>query len=167
MAALLDNPALLEKVETRYRAFEDLLAPLDSWQLTTPGVVGEWSIKDVLAHLTVWQKRLLTILEAACQGREQEASSVAQMAADDVERLNQTFYAAARARPLREVWAVFHASYVQVKQAIAALSQKVQRDPERFAWLDEAALQRLIAGSTYEHLEEHMLPIHTHAWLME
>ncbi len=84
METLLDKPAILNKVQAEYQALEDLLVSLDGWQLTTPGIVGEWSIKDVLAHLTVWQKRLLLILQAALQGVEPE-TPVAHLKCSDVE----------------------------------------------------------------------------------
>jgi hypothetical protein len=162
MAALLDKTTILNKIETEYRAFEDLLAPLDGWQLTTPGVVGEGSIKDLLAHLTVWQKRLLTILQAALQGTE-PAQPIARSTEEEIECLHQQFYAAARARPLREVWEAFRSTYLQVKHAVEALSEETLLDCERFAWLDGIALQRFIADNTYQHYEDHALAVY--AWL--
>lgn len=164
MEALLDKPTLLDKVETEYQAFVDLLAPLDGWQLTTPGVVGDWSIKELLAHLTVWQKRLLTVLQAARQGIQPE-TPITQITCEDLDRANRVFYEAAKARPLDDVWSVFRATYLQVKQEIAALSEEALKDPERFAWLDGLALEHFIACDTYEHYQEHMLLVRV--WLME
>jgi hypothetical protein len=156
MEALLDKTNILDKMEREHAAFENLLAPLDGWQLTAPRVVGAWSIKDLLAHLTVWHKHLLESL----QGIEAETP-----AADLTDEEDQAFFAAARARPLREVWAAFQASYAQVKNAIAALSDSALVDAQHCAWLAGAALQRSIACNTYEHYEEHALEIY--AWLAE
>ena len=164
METLLDKSAILHKIETEYKAFEELLAPLDGWQLTTPRVVGAWSIKEVLIHLTACHKRLLLLLEAAAQ-ETTPASSIVCLNDEDIERLNQQFYAAARARPLREVWAAFQATHAQVKRMIEALNEKALHDPQRFGWLQGVALRRLIACDTYEHYEEHALAIHL--WLAE
>lgn len=162
MAPLLDKTAIIDKIEKEYQALEDLLAPLDGWQLTTPGTTDVGSVKDMLAHLAAWQKHLLAILQAACQGKE-PGIPIRHLTCEEIERLNQGFYAAARARPLREVWAAFRATYTQVQQAIESLSEEAITDPERFAWLDGSSLRRLIADSTYEHYHEHGLGIR--AWL--
>ena len=164
MEALLNKPTILHKVEAEYQAFTDLLAPLDGWQLTTPCVVGEWSIKDLLAHLTIWQKHLLTVLRAARHETTPE-TPIAQLTCEDIDCLNQAFYAAAKARPLSDVWAVFRATYRQVKQELEALSEETLTDPERYLWLDGMALSQVIATDTYEHYQEHTLLIR--AWLMD
>ena len=160
MEALLNKTTVLDKLEIGYKTFEDLLAPLDGWQLTTPGVVGAWSIKDVLIHLTGEQKQLFLVLQAARQGEEP-----ALLTCEERERLNQRFYAAARAVPLHVVCAAFQATYVQVKGEVEALGEETLLDPQRFSWLNGVALCHVLAGNTYEHYAEHMLPIR--AWLAE
>jgi uncharacterized protein (TIGR03083 family) len=155
MEALLDKPTILHKVETEYQAFADLLAPLDGWQLTTPGVEGEWSIKDMLIHLTASHKELAAILQAACQ----EVAHVA----EDIECLNEQFISAARARPLRDVWAAFQTTYAQMKQSLEALNEQALQNPQQLAGLDGMTLQQVIACDTYSHYEEHALAIHL--WL--
>ncbi|HLW03379.1 MAG TPA: ClbS/DfsB family four-helix bundle protein [Ktedonobacterales bacterium] len=162
METLLDKSAILHNIETEYKAFEELLAPLDGWQLTTPRVVGEWSIKEVLIHLTAYHKRLLLLLEAAAQ-ETASAQSFARLSEEEIERLSQQFYAASRARPLREVWAAFQATHAQVKQMIEALNEKALQDAQSYGWLQGMPLQRLIACDTYQHYAEHALAIHI--WL--
>jgi hypothetical protein len=160
----LDQSAILNKLETEYKALVDLLTPLDGWQLTTPGVVGEWSIKEVLIHLTLGHRRLLMILQAAAQNAA-PALPATHSSDEDIERWHQQFFQAARARPLREVWAAFQATYAQVKQVLESLNEKILQDAQRLAWLDGMALKSLIACDTYEHYEDHALAIH--AWVAE
>src|SRR5262245_11754717 len=50
----LTRVALLAHIRASYARFQARLAPLSDAQLTSPGAVGTWSIKDVLAHLTAW-----------------------------------------------------------------------------------------------------------------
>ncbi|HEY7349112.1 MAG TPA: ClbS/DfsB family four-helix bundle protein [Ktedonobacterales bacterium] len=164
MEALLDKTTILDTIETEYKAFADLLAPLDGWQLTTPGVIGAWSIKDLLAHLTVWQKHLLMLLRETLEGTE-PAPLDDHSVSDEMGYWDEQFYAAAKARPLNEVWAAFHATYAQVKQAIEALSEETLKDPRKFAWLDGEALQQIIASETYEHYNDHALAVHV--WLAD
>ncbi len=162
METLLNKAAILNKIETEYRALEDLLAPLDGWQLTTPGIVGDWSIKEMLIHLTISHKRLVLMLQAARQGAAPEQPTVS-FRDEEIGQLNEAFYQAARARPLREVWAAFKATHAQVKQMIEELNEQALLDCNSFSWLGGMALQCFIAGSTYEHYEDHILPIRV--WL--
>jgi hypothetical protein len=37
-------------------------------QLTEPGVVGDWSVKDILAHVTTWEEEALKYLPLIAQG---------------------------------------------------------------------------------------------------
>jgi len=34
-----------------------MLARLDDSQMVTPGVQGNWSVKDILAHMSAWDRR--------------------------------------------------------------------------------------------------------------
>src|SRR5262245_23587754 len=51
--------ALLEKIRSERARLEQSIAMLSEAQLTQPGVVGESSVKDIMAHLTVWEQRLI------------------------------------------------------------------------------------------------------------
>jgi hypothetical protein len=42
---------MIEKLQTERKRLEQNLAHLSREQMHLPGVVGEWSTKDVLAHL--------------------------------------------------------------------------------------------------------------------
>ena len=46
---------LLAESQQEYDALESFLAALTSEQMVQPGALGEWSPKDVLAHLYEWQ----------------------------------------------------------------------------------------------------------------
>src|SRR5436853_2081121 len=101
MAQYMDKAILLNKIRTRQAEFEGLLAPLDEAQMTTTGVNGEWSIKDVLAHLTAWQKRTIERLQAAAEQRGLTTTPVAND--EEMNALNARFYEENKARPLAEI----------------------------------------------------------------
>jgi hypothetical protein len=59
---------LLRSVDSAWAALEESYAGLpDSW-LTEPGVMGEWSIKDILAHVTTWEAEALKHLPLIIEG---------------------------------------------------------------------------------------------------
>jgi hypothetical protein len=61
---------LLTHIQAEYDRFEALLASLSEEQMTIPGVHGTWSVKDTLAHLTVWQDYQTTRLQGVLNGVE-------------------------------------------------------------------------------------------------
>ncbi len=53
---------LLHQVDAAWTAFKESYAGLSDAQLTEPGAIGEWSVKDVLAHVAIWEQEALTHL---------------------------------------------------------------------------------------------------------
>ncbi len=63
---------LLETIETRW---DELMAAIDGLsddELQQPGVVGEWSVKDILAHITTWELEALKHLPEIAAGKPQQ-----------------------------------------------------------------------------------------------
>ena len=60
---------LLEAIEVEQKALDQLLAELSLAQMTQPGIVGEWSVKDVLAHLLEWQQMVLNWYSTGLKGK--------------------------------------------------------------------------------------------------
>lgn len=63
---------LTETIETRWN---ELLASVDGLsdaQLLEPGVVGDWSVKDLLAHITTWEAEALKHLPEIAAGKPQQ-----------------------------------------------------------------------------------------------
>jgi hypothetical protein len=50
---------LITETQQEYDALESFLAALTPEQLVQPEALGEWSPKDVLAHLYEWQQMFL------------------------------------------------------------------------------------------------------------
>ena len=53
---------LLARMERAWAALRESFSGLSDAQLTEPGVAGEWSVKDVLAHVTTWDEEALKYL---------------------------------------------------------------------------------------------------------
>ncbi|MBA2447644.1 MAG: ClbS/DfsB family four-helix bundle protein [Chloroflexi bacterium] len=59
---------LLKRLHTAWAAFEESYAGLpDAW-LMEPGVIGDWSVKDILAHVTTWEEEALKHLPLIIEG---------------------------------------------------------------------------------------------------
>ncbi len=64
----MDRRQLLQRLDTAWAAFEESYAGLSDAQLMKPGVTGEWSVRDILAHVTTWEEEALTHLPLILEG---------------------------------------------------------------------------------------------------
>jgi hypothetical protein len=59
---------LLERIDTAWQQFQDSYADLPDERLMEPGVIGDWSVKDIIAHVTWWEEEALTHLPLIVAG---------------------------------------------------------------------------------------------------
>ena len=68
---------LLHTIERRFEAFKASYRDLESEQLLVPGVTGEWSIRDLIAHVTWWEEEALKHVPTVLAGGRPERYSTA------------------------------------------------------------------------------------------
>ena len=143
--------ALIRETGTR---LDLLIARLSVEEMNRPGVVGVWSVKDVLAHLAYWQRYAADILRAAADG------STPDLVGDDAtERFNASVVKQYYQRPLSRVIAEWHAAREELIDLLEDVSDEDLTDPTRFPWSGGRALLDHIAGSSYAHEQEHIQQI--------
>jgi hypothetical protein len=59
---------LLDRLEAAWAALTDSYAGVPESKLTEPGVVDDWSVQDVLAHVTSWEEEALRHLPLIIAG---------------------------------------------------------------------------------------------------
>ena len=59
---------LLDRLEAAWAALTDSYAGVPDAELVEPGVVDDWSVKDVLAHVTTWEQEALRHLPLIIAG---------------------------------------------------------------------------------------------------
>lgn len=60
--------ALIDKVETAWADFHAAYAGLSDDDLLIPGVTGDWSIRDLIAHVTWWDAEAIAHLPTVLAG---------------------------------------------------------------------------------------------------
>ena len=60
---------VLKRLDKAWVAFNESYASLSDAQLMEPGVTGAWSVRDILAHVTVWEEEALKHLPLILKGR--------------------------------------------------------------------------------------------------
>jgi uncharacterized protein (TIGR03083 family) len=64
----MDRQQLLRQLDKAWTAFNASYAGLSDAQLTEPGVMDGWSVKDILAHVTTWEEEALKYLPLIAAG---------------------------------------------------------------------------------------------------
>src|SRR5437773_4295429 len=63
-----DKQRLLRRLDKAWAALKASYAGLSDPRLTEPGVTGDWSVQDILAHVTAWEREALTHLPLILAG---------------------------------------------------------------------------------------------------
>jgi hypothetical protein len=64
----MDRAQLLRKIENAWQALRDSYAGLANTALVKPGVTGDWSVKDIIAHVSCWEEEALEHLPIIMAG---------------------------------------------------------------------------------------------------
>jgi uncharacterized protein (TIGR03083 family) len=143
---------LLRQIRTEREALERVLARVPAEQMTEPMLDGDWSVKDVLAHIAAWEGLMVGWVEESLRGQTPERP----VTGDDwVDQLNARLYKQYRETPLPEVQALFASSYERAYQTARQLSEEELFEPGHFAWREGRPLFELIGGNTCWHYPEH------------
>ncbi len=139
---------LLDKLARSHEALEDTIRGLDERRLLAPALDG-WSVRDHLAHLTAWRRKVLAVLrdEPPWEGlgiSEDEYNSA------DIDEVNAMLRERSARQSLAQVLAEFRDVHRAVVAAVEGLSEDDLKRPYNPYAADEG-----IAGDTWEHDDEH------------
>jgi len=142
---------LLKDIITERKRFEKNLSTLNNSDFLAEGAVGEWSLKDLLAHLTAWELRFLAFYETGLHGGIYPSRYPAWASGKAGHALNREIYEANRNRSLEDVLVEFHASYRKVLAVVQSISDEDLFNADRFAWTGERRLVDFVKGVTCNH----------------
>jgi hypothetical protein len=150
---------VLEKLYAERRRLELLIGTLNDEQLTVPGVMGHWSIKDIMAHISFWEDRGCQILDAALHNRKPTIFDEP----FDLDALNAAAYKQYKDRPLTEIRTRFFESFRQYATLVESLSEDQLSDPKRYDWAEDTPMWQYVESDGTHHYSEHA--DHIEAWL--
>jgi hypothetical protein len=147
-----------EAVKREQDNWETLLAEVGEARMLESGAMGDWTFKDLVAHITGWRARSLQRLEAAAQGQPEPAPPWPPRLATDDE-INDWIREQNRERLLGEVVGESRESYARLAEIIQMLPDEALTDPAYFPWLEGEALGPAItSGSFFGHLHDEHEP---------
>jgi hypothetical protein len=130
---------ITQRLQTERKRLEQNLAGLRQSDLQQPGVVGQWSIKDVLAHLADWEAHMPVWLEAA-RGGDPVAEIEPGLSWKQFDAFNQRIYERHCDQSLEEVLAYFHGTHQQFMEMVAAMPEDEMLENNRYAFIGKGAV---------------------------
>ena len=140
---------ILAHIITSRVALTSAIFGLSVDELTAPGAVGYWSVKDVMAHIGHWEEVCLEELRIHLRGERSDKDY------RDAVAFNDQWEAGLQALSLQESIQMFETAHYQLFALLATL-QPEQWNGYMRAW---------IPGATWHHFEEHGEQIR--AWRQE
>jgi hypothetical protein len=135
MSTSMSKSQLLSEIQNEQAAWEALLSAIDEADMTEPGVAGEWSIKDIVVHLTGWRRRTVGRLQAALHHQPEPAPPWPPHLQTDDE-INAWLVASNRDRPLSAILQEDRAVFQQLVDTLSAFPEAELMDLLRFKWLE-------------------------------
>jgi len=145
----MDKKQVIDKLEAAWKAFVNSFDGLSDEQLLKPGVMGDWSVKDLIAHVSWWEEETLNHLPEILEGIRPQRYSVLYGGIDAFNAL------------MTDKWRVFSLKTVvtQAKDTHYKLITYLWGVPDIYFETD-TKFRRRLRLDTYGHY-----PIHTQAIL--
>ena len=140
----MDKQKLLKQLEKTWAAFKEAYAGLSEEQMMEPGVTGDWSVKDILAHVTTWEQEALKVLPIILEGGRPPRYSVIY---GGIDAFNAQMAEQNRSLSLSEV-------LKGLDETHRRLIETVQNAPEE-QFTRETRFRRRLRLDTYSHYPEH------------
>lgn len=149
-------------LQTERARWNDLLAQVSPDRMEEPGVEGTWSLKELIAHLTWYERAVVAgarqVMSTGTFSRPQSGLHALEM-----DERNAHIAEQSRARPLGDVLAEARQVFDQLVAVIAASPEDVLNDPKRLGLPDDVVPWMLVANNAYAHYREHEQSVR--AWL--
>ncbi|MFW9846493.1 MAG: ClbS/DfsB family four-helix bundle protein [Candidatus Thorarchaeota archaeon] len=145
-----DKERIIESIQTERRRLEKNLASLSDTDMLEPGVIGEWSVKDIMAHLFDWEQRFLGWYEAGLRGEVPETPAPG-LKWSQLRILNQKVFEKHRDRTLADVKAEFQSSYKRVLDIVGRISEEDMFEVGRFEWTGRENIAGYILANSANH----------------
>jgi hypothetical protein len=154
MALATDKSTLLERTTTGWARLQRALEMMTEQEMTEIQIEGNWTVKDVLAHIAFWEDRLLLRLSDMLAGRPVERQPGG-LSDADVDTLNEENYREHVDLDLHTVLGKSAEIHNSLMDALTGLPDD-PLDEFYTVWWGGEPPWAILAGDTYEHYEEHL-----------
>ncbi|MEO1165136.1 MAG: ClbS/DfsB family four-helix bundle protein [Chloroflexota bacterium] len=141
---------LIAEIGKEWQKLQTYLETLKPAQLIESDIVGQWSPKDVLAHLNEWSTMVRSWYTTGQRGEKPSIPAEGYTWRQTPE-LNQAIYEKHKERELGEIREELVASHQAMLELIASLDDKALFTRAHFHWANNNAMSAYIISATSSH----------------
>ena len=130
---------ILKRLTNERKLLEEEFATLTPEQMVQPGVVGEWSVKDVLAHLADWEAHMPIWIEAARRG-DPVVEIEPGLSWRQFHEFNQRIFERHRNQSLVEVLKTFRGIHLQFMEMVENMPETEMFAPGRYGFVGKGTI---------------------------
>ena len=146
--------AAAERIRADAEFWRELVAEVGRDRMEEPGPMGEWTFKDLTAHLAAWRNARIPMLEAVSR-RGPVPPPPWPGGMDDDDTINAWFQERDAARSLDDVLDDYDRSFERLAAVIEAMPDDLATDSNAMPW---APGYVIVDTDFTEHLHEEHLP---------
>ena len=151
---------VVKSIEQGRAEWEAILEEVGRERMEQPGVEGDWSVKDIIAH-NMWNEREMVRMVSDHALLPSETDRLWLMSNDE---RNDELYTMFKDRPLDELLDEDRIVHRQLMEAMERLDEADMVNPSRFPGMpDDWVPWEIIAGCTFNHYPDHIKDIRS--WL--
>lgn len=160
---------LMRLLDEGRTAWEATLRDVPRERMTQTGVVGDWTVKDIVSHISFWERVSAGRLGGLVSGQPPTdvelygAGITPEIVALDIDAFNAWQQQRDHDRALDEVLMDEQQAYRRLYTYVRAAREDDLLDVGRANWATESPAWENVAGNSYEHWAEHAASIR--AWL--
>jgi Mycothiol maleylpyruvate isomerase N-terminal domain len=134
---------VLRRLEAAWSELQESYAGLPDERLLEPGVHGDWSVKDVMAHVSTWEEEALEQLPVIARGGRPPRYA----ASGGIDAFNARMHERKRGLPLAEVRRLLAGSHRRLVELVAGAPEE--------QLVGESRYLRRLRLDTYGHYRLH------------
>ncbi|HEX7102258.1 MAG TPA: DinB family protein [Nitrolancea sp.] len=143
----MNREQLLNRIDKTWTAFTESFAGLTDEEMQEPGVEGDWSVRDLMTHVSIWEDETLKYLPLIAEGGRPPRYA----AQGGIDAFNARAVGARRGLTSTEV-------RQQLDETHRRLIAYVQSVPEE-QFATETRFRHRLRVDTYSHYPEHTAAI--------
>ena len=140
---------LLTLLKLAYDEEQKLYTILDENERSSASKLGQWSAKDILAHIASWKERTVCDIMAALSGENPEDGG-------DLDRINAAIYEENKNKSWEDILIHLERVYKSSIECVRAVPHDKMIDSNTLSWQEGRPLWRIIAGNGYIHPVTHL-----------
>jgi hypothetical protein len=148
MATKVSKADATRELERSWAELRSVIESVPDDEIAQPGVVDEWSVKDIVGHIAFWADRGAATLRASNAG---SLESLVWGEGDTwVDEWNAREFQARKDRPYAELRGEWLKAHEAARLALEAATDDTLNTPFR-----QGTVAAYYVGDTYEHYKEH------------